>query len=97
MEKVTKEQIQAWKAKHGEVFMLQVDDKQCYLHKPDRKTLSAAMSLSKADPIKFNEVLLNNCWLAGDEEIKTDDAYFMGASSQLDKLMEYKQAELKKI
>jgi len=93
----TKEQIAEWKAKYGEIFKLEIEDKSCYLRKPDRKVLSAAMSLSKSDPIKFNEVLLNNCWLAGDEEIKYSDEYFMGASAQLDKLMEYKVAELKKI
>lgn len=35
--------------------------------------------------------------LAGDEEIKTDDALFLGVSTKLGELVEVKEAELKKL
>jgi hypothetical protein len=95
--KVTQEQIEAWKKKHGNVFKLKIEDKECYLKTPDRKTLSFASSVATKDPLKFNEILLNNCWLGGDEEIKTDDSLFLAASSKIAEIIEVKEAELEKL
>lgn len=89
--------IEAWKAKYGEIFVVQVDGKSCYLHKPDRKTISAATVVGKNDPIKFSEILLQNCWIEGDESIKSDNELFFGVVGQLDKLMQAKEAVLKKL
>ena len=94
---ITEEQIEAWKKKHGSVYSVTVDSKTAYLKKPDRKALSAAAVLRTTDPMKYNEVLLNNCWLGGDEEIKTNDELFLGVSSKLADLIEIKEAELKKL
>ncbi len=91
------EQIALWKRKHGDVFLVEIDDKTAYLRKPDRKALSAASILGKTDPLKYNEILLNNCWLAGDEEIKTDDSLFLGVSAKLAEIIEIKDAEIKKL
>jgi hypothetical protein len=91
----TPEQIAAWKAAHGEFFAIIIEDKICYLKKPDRKTLSFA-STQGSDPMKFNEVILKNCWLGGDDEIKTDDSLFLAASSRLGEVIEFKKAELVK-
>ena len=49
------------------------------------------------DPIKFNEIMLANCWLGGSEAIKTDDDLFLGASGKLAELIEVKEAELVKL
>ncbi|MDR1120039.1 MAG: hypothetical protein LBM08_03900 [Dysgonamonadaceae bacterium] len=92
-----KEQIDAWKAKHGEVFRIQVEGKACYLKKPGRKTLGYASLAGKENPLKFNEILLNDCWLDGDEVIKTDDTLFLSVSSKLSELIEVKEAELEKL
>ena len=64
---------------------------------PDRNTLSYASTLATKDPLKFNEVVLNNCWLGGDEEIKTDDALFLAASTKLPDLIQIKEATLEKL
>ena len=97
MEKVTKEQIESWKKRHGDVFEVNVDGRTAYLRKPDRKVLGAASVLGKDDPMKYNEILLENCWLGGDEDIKTDDSLFLGVSSVLAEIIEIKKAEIKKI
>ena len=97
MAEVTKEQIESWKKKHGDVFEVNVDGKTAYLKRPDRKVLGAASVLGKDDPMKYNETLLENCWLGGDEEIKTDDSLFLGVSSVLAEIIEIKKAEIKKI
>lgn len=97
MFQATREQINEWKSKHGDVFHLVVEDKACYLRKPDRKVLSYAASAGKSDPMKLNETILRNCWLDGDMEIQKEDAYFLGASATLDKMVEVKEAELEKL
>lgn len=97
MAKVTKEQIAEWKDKYGEVYKLAIEDKECYLREPDRKTLSYATSVGQKDPMKFNEIMLSSCWLGGDDDIKTRDSYFLAASSKLADLIQVKEAILEKL
>ena len=94
---VTKEQIQEWKNQYKDIFVISVEDKKVYLRTPDRKTLSYASTLATKDPLKFNEVILNNCWLGGDEEIKTNDELFLAVSSKLPDLIQIKEATLEKL
>lgn len=91
------EQIAEWKEKHGEIFAVKVDGHVCYLRKPGRKTISYASVAGKADPLKFNETLLRECWLGGSEAIRTDDDKFLAAGGVLDRLVEVKEAELEKL
>ena len=91
------EQIAEWKKKHSDIFAITVDGHICYLIKPDRKVLSYASSLGQKDPLKFNEAILDNCWLGGSEEIKTNDELFLGASGKIADLIEVKEAELVKL
>ncbi|MCK8143209.1 hypothetical protein MW871_15065 [Flavobacterium sp. I-SCBP12n] len=91
------EEIDAWKAKHGEIFAIVVEDKIGYLRKVDRKTLSFASTVGTKDPMKFNEIILTNCWLGGDEELKNNDDYFLAVSGTLSQLIVVKEAELVKL
>jgi hypothetical protein len=93
----TKEQIADWKAEHGDIFRITVEDKACYLKKPNRKVLGFASTAGKDNPLKFNEVVLNNGWLAGDEEIKTNDDLFLSIGKKLQDMIEVKEAELEKL
>lgn len=93
---ITQEKIEGWKKQHGDIYLIEVEDKACVVRKPNRKDLSFAMLL-KDDPIKFNETLLNNLWVDGDEELKTNDDYFLAVSSQLGELLQIKEASLKKL
>lgn len=95
--KVTQEQIQQWKDKFGEVFQLDVEGHVCYLKKPSRKVISMAITIGQNDPIKFSELMLNNCWIDGDELIKTDDELFLSAAAKLSELVQLREAELKKL
>lgn len=97
MAKLTQKQIEELKSKYGEVYEVEVDDKVCYLKKPTRKTLSAAATVGQKDPMKYNEIILANCWIQGDEEIKTNDALFLGVSGILSELIDIKEAKLKKL
>ncbi|MPL87579.1 hypothetical protein SDC9_33580 [bioreactor metagenome] len=91
---VNQEQIDAWKKQHGEVKALIIDGHIGYLKKPDRKTLGYASTVGSKDPIKFNEIILSNCWLGGSEDIKTDDSLFLSAGQVLADLIQVKEAEL---
>jgi hypothetical protein len=89
--------IEEWKRQYGAVYRIKVEDKVCYLKSPSRKTLGYASMAAKTNPLKFNEVVLNDCWLAGNEEIKTDDSLFLSISPRLDELFEVKETELEKL
>jgi len=91
----TKEQVKEWKAKHGELFEITVEDKSCILHRPTRKDLSYASAVK--DPVKMSEVMLNALWVAGDEEIKEDDSLFLAAIQKMQDILEVKEAEIKKL
>jgi len=91
---VTAEQIEQWKKKYGKVFGVKVDGHICYLKKPDRKILGYASTAGKTDPLKFNEAILNNCFIGGSEAIKKEDELFLGASSVLAEIIQVKEAEL---
>lgn len=98
MFQATEDQIADWKKKHGSIFQIIVEDQHsCYLCAPNRKQLSYAAVAGKTDPLKFNETILRECWLGGDEEIKTDDSLFLAASSQLTQLIEVKKAAVVKL
>lgn len=93
----TTEQIAELKLKHGEIFKITVDGKSCILRKPNRKELGYASVAGKDNPLKFNEVIFNSCWLAGDEIIKDDDTLFLSASAKIAEIIEFKEAELEKL
>jgi len=90
-------EIEAFKGQYGGVYLIEVEDKKCYLHTPTRVILDAASAASGKANSKFNEVILKGCWLAGDKEIVNDDAYFLAASTKLDDIIEFKEASLKKL
>ncbi len=93
----TPKQIEAWKKQYGDIFAVTVDGGICYLKKPSRKALGYASFASKNNPLNFNEVILNDCWLGGDESIRTEDSKFLGISGAIAQLIEVKEAEIKKL
>lgn len=89
--------IAKWKKEYGEIQAVIIGDKVAFLKKPDRKTLSFASIAGQKDPMKFNEIILENCFVGGDTEIKTDDSLFLAASAKVVDLIEIKEAELVKL
>ncbi|ROH98409.1 hypothetical protein EGI16_21480 [Chryseobacterium sp. G0240] len=93
-------QIEAWKVEHGEIFGFKLGKNkqyQCYLKKPSRQTISYAAAAAQTDPLQYNEVILNECWLAGDEVIKTDTGLFLSISQHLPGLVEMVEVEMVKL
>ena len=95
----TKKEIEDFKAKHGRVFMAKSEDGNfaALLKVPGRKEISYATSAGTSDPFKVAETLINACWLAGDEEMRKEDKYFRGVSSQIDKLIEVESVSLEEL
>lgn len=94
----TPEQIAGWKGQYKSVHKLTIGDKTAYLSNPSRKTLSLAMQrIAKGDIMGGSEAILENCWLGGDPEIKTDDELFMAAVGKVGDLIQVKEAELEKL
>lgn len=91
----TDKQIAEMKAKHGELFLVEVDGKSCILHKPTRKDLSYASTVK--DPIKMQEVLLKQLWVNGDKEILEQDDLFLAVANQMDEIIKVKEATVKKL
>lgn len=99
MFQATEQQIQEWKDKHKDIYLVTLEDKACYLRKPKRQDLSYALAASQGgkDSVKMQEVMLNNCWLDGDQEFKNDDSFFFAAAAKMTQLIEIKDAEIKKL
>lgn len=93
----TPEQIEAWKGQYGGVSAIIIEDKICYLRKLDRQVLSFASSAAKSDPLGFNDAILKNCWLGGDEALRNDFDYYLTVTRQITELVVVKDAELVKL
>lgn len=96
MKEITEDVINGWKVKYGDIYKVEIDNKICYLHKPDRKVLGYVASIAN-NPVKQSEALLNNCWIEGDTEIKTNDELFFGVCQKLGELVKVKEAEIAKL
>jgi hypothetical protein len=94
--KIDQAQIDAWKKLYDNVFKLSVGGKVCFVRSVDRKIMSYVSQLAK-DPIKYNEALLESCWLGGDTEIKTNDSLFISVMDKLADLMDFQESELEKL
>lgn len=91
----TEDKIKEYKSKHGDIYLVTVEDKNCILRKPSRQDLSYVSAIK--DPIQMSEMMLNTLWVDGDEDIKTDDELFMAVVSKMDVILKVKEAEVKKL
>lgn len=83
-------------------YEIVVEDKICWLKEVNRATLEVALGLIMATTgqpqyIRAGEIILLNCWVGGDEEIKKNEDYLIPACFQAYELIKLKEASLKKI
>lgn len=95
--RATPEQVKEWKAKHGDVFALKVEGSVGYVKRPGRVEISHAEVMSGGSNTRYNETVLTDCWLGGDDGIKHDDRMFFGVSTQLDEIIEVATATVEKL
>lgn len=88
------------------VYELTIEDNnktyKCLLCEPNRFVIEAALAevapIGK-DPklIKAGELILNSCWVSGDDEIRTIDRLLVSAALQAYEMINMANATLKKI
>lgn len=95
--------IEELKRKHRDVYeiIVPMDDEEKeyavgYVKKPGRVILGSTSRLLDINPIKANELILNDIWLGGDERLRTDDELFLSVSTRITDLISVRYAELKK-
>lgn len=90
-------QIQEWKEKYGGVYALPVEDKIAYLREPKMKDFKRAFSAMQDNgDLAFGEEMINQLFIGGDEEIKTDDAYFLPARKEIKEFFNFEEPEITK-
>ncbi|MCD8072515.1 MAG: hypothetical protein LUE10_04970 [Alistipes sp.] len=99
----TAEQIATWKRQYGEVYAVKAtpadggDRHVCYVKVPGRKALGAASEAGRNNPIRFSEIILRQCWIAGSEEIRDRDDLFLSVSARIAELIRVGEAQLEKL
>lgn len=103
---ITKEQIEAWKKEHGKVHVLRVtlkkddadkivDEAVGYLKQPSRNHKATAMSMfSQHQLLECGEFLRDNCWLGGDERLKSDKNIADTAAIQANGIVQFMEGSL---
>lgn len=94
---VTEEVIAGWKAKYPKgIAEISNTDFKGWIRKPTRDEMRELMSL-QTDPVTYTERILDMIWLGGDDQLRTDDEEFYSVMPEVQKVMDIKHAELKKL
>jgi len=94
---ITPEQIEAWKKKYGNVFVVEADGKKGYIRAPKRAEVGMATAYQATSPFKATEFILQNCWLGGDEVLMNEDRYFYGLNAQIAEIIDVAEVQVKKL
>lgn len=94
----TPEQIEAWKREYEFVYKYTSNDgRVAYFRNPTLQILDACKTLAGGSSMKFNELLMNNCWLGGDEELRKHDKYKMGIFEWLPDIIVKVEGQLERL
>jgi Icc-related predicted phosphoesterase len=97
MQKIDDKQINEWKEKHGNVYELPVEDKVAYLREPKMKDFKRAFTaMQNNGDLAFGEEMINLLFIGGDEEIKTNDEYFLPARKEIKEFFDFEDPEIAK-
>lgn len=80
---LTDAEIAAAKRTYGDIYLIEVDGKKIYMHRPTRQIFDLAQSSAMKRPSLFEETIMTNCWLAGNKEILDDVELFYGAARKV--------------
>lgn len=79
--------LKAWKEEHGSIFKISLSDGSwCIVRKPTIDDISMSATLGNDDETKMGKLQLENCWLTGDESIKTDFSKTLEAAAKMSKI-----------
>lgn len=95
---VTKEQIERWKALYGKVFKYTAKEGEKewvgYFKPITPEVLDAYDKTSKRSKLAGDNVVMENCWLGGDEEVKKRDDLSLGLRDWLGLLLVKVEGEM---
>lgn len=96
---VTPEILENWKSanKNG-IAEIASGDYSAFIRRPtrdDMRELSAKGGT--VDPVTYTEIILDQLWLGGDEEIRTNDDVFFGAMEVVQNVLDVQKATLVKL
>ena len=98
---LSESELRRLKKQYWRVYEITVEDDgeayAAYFRRPDMSTLSAMTKMAKTDEIQASKVLLENCFVGGAEEVKTDTALFLAVVGQLSKVVGSVRATLKNV
>lgn len=92
---VPSEELKKWKTKFGKVHKITVevtedDTAVGYLKPPNRDHKAIALSMFNQNKIlETGEFLLQNCWLGGDERLKTSEEISESAAVQANSIVNF--------
>ena len=93
------ERIEQLKKKHkvGAIEHIMFSDgRECFLKRPSRQVISLALArTATAGAAGQVDVILENCWLEGDESLKEDPGALVGFIQKLDDIVGVITAEVK--
>jgi hypothetical protein len=94
-EDVKESHIADWKKQYTGVFVYNTKDgqKKAWFRNPTRAEMAASQAVVN-NGLDSNEVLAKACFLAGDEEVCTEDKYLIGLSKHLEKVIVKVEGEL---
>lgn len=94
-EKYGSDQLTLWKKQYGNIFgYVSHDGLSCVLRSPDLNIIDACRAIAGNSAVKFDTALVDNCWLAGDEELRSQDKYRMGLFDWLGVIITKVEGEL---
>lgn len=97
MQKINEKQISDWKEQYGTIYELPVEDKVAYLREPKMKDFKRAFTaMQNSGDLAFGEEMINVLFIGGDEEIKTNDDYFLPARKEIKEFFNFDEAEITK-
>ena len=87
------------KKQHGKVYAIEIDDDGeqyvAYFKRPDMSTLSAMTKMAKTDEIQASRIPIENTFVGGAEEVKTDSSLFLATAAQMSKVVGSARATIK--
>ena len=98
---LTEDQVAGFKQQHRKSFAVEVQDGDevhiGYFKRPTLETIKAVTKVAKTDEVKAGEIILDNCWLGGSEELRTDALLFMAVQKQLGTVLNGFQSLIKNL
>lgn len=95
---VLKSQIDTWKKEFGGVYCYISDDMKIgYFQAPTLLILDRCECQSNGSKLRFNKLLVDSCWLGGDETLKTSEKHLLGLYKWLPFLTDITEGVLAKI